>query len=148
MTKLEQYDTLTMTALATLLIDQLPAAIAAAREKAIAGAGPLSPSRFLEAWRDELAQEVESAISSTRVVAAIPMLFAVCEIGIEMREGRSGIHIRGSATSALDTTLRIMKAHDSACGTAVGEALIAMMLANLAHRWFDAEKQRGSCTVH
>jgi hypothetical protein len=73
------------------------------------------------------------------VVAAIPALFAVCEIGIEMAGSRPGIHLRGTAMPALSTTLRIIKAHDTARGRQVGEALMAMLLADIAQDLWSVE---------
>jgi hypothetical protein len=147
MEKPEPHHETYMVALAALLVDQLPDAIAVARAKAATDRGPLSPPRFLKAWRDELVRKDKAAISPARLVAAIPILFAVCEVGIEVREGRPGIHLRGLPTSALDTTLRLMHIHDSARRTAVGEALMAMLLADLALAWFDVN-EHGPGTMH
>lgn len=142
-----QHDADPVAALAVLLVQQLPAAVEAARTRAVEDKGPLSPSRFLEAWCDELAQRLEVALSPARVVAAIPVLFAVCEIGIEMAGSRPGIHLRGTAVPALSTTLRIMKAHDTARGTQVGEALMAMLLADIAQVLWSVE-DHGRGAVH
>ena len=142
-----QTDNATMAALAALLVVQLPAAIAAARAIAGANAGPLSPSRFLKSWRDELVRKDDAALSPARLVAAIPTLFAVCDVGVEMQDGQAGIHLRGAATPALETTLRLMHVHDRARGTAVGEAVMAMLLADLARPWL-AMEERGAGPVH
>lgn len=128
-----------LAALAVLLVQQLPAAVEAARMRATKNTGPLSPLRFLEAWREELARGVEMALSPARVVAAIPVLFTACEIAIEMEGNRPGIHLRGTALPALDTTLRIIKAQDRGRGTQVGEALMAMLLADIAQGMWSME---------
>lgn len=129
-------------ALAALLVDQLPAAIKAARAISVLGTGPLSPSRFLDAWRSELVRRVEAAVSPARTVAAIPTLFAVCDVSIAVHEGAPGIHLRGEATPALGTALRLMKVHDSARRTRVGEELMAMLLADVAEEFWRAERQK------
>lgn len=106
MARLGQDDTASMAALAALLVKQIPAAIASARATAGADIKPLSPARFLEAWRDELLRQDEAAISPARLAAAIPMLFSVCDVGIELQGSRPGIHLRGAATRNVSTTLR------------------------------------------
>lgn len=147
MARLGQDDTATMAALAALLVDQLPAAIAATRATTGQDNGPLSPPRFLKAWRDELARKNEAAVSPARLAAAIPTLFSVCDVGIEMQGSSPGIHLRGAASSALDTALRVMHVQDRARGTAVGEALMAMLLADVADVGF-AMQERGAGVVH
>lgn len=148
MNRLGHNDTTTVAALAALLVEQLPAAIAAARARAGDGAAPLSRSRFLKAWRAELLRKDEAGTSPARLVAAIPTLFGACDIGVEMQGGRPGIHLRGAATPALDSTLRLMHVHDRALGTQVGEALMAMLLADLARAWFETQERSSGTVVH
>lgn len=141
------HDRTYMMALAALLVEQLPAAIAAARATAAPHKGPLSPPRFLKAWRDELIRQDEAAVSPARLLAAIPILFAVCEVGVEEHGNQPGIHLRGTALPALETTLRLMYIHDSARRTAVGQALMAMLLSDIAGPWLEM-KARGQGVLH
>lgn len=124
-------------ALASQIVAQLPPAVAAARGIQTADHRARHLASFLDNWRAELAHGSPAAVTPTRLATAIGVLVACCDITIEPSGDRPGIHLRGPATEALNTTMLLAHVFDHARGTRVVEDTMALLLADAAQRAFD-----------